>query len=91
MRSRYPSNAESNVAVGLFIFGVIAIVAGVAYFVWIQPRCLQGHYVPRWVAESCWTHPVDFGSGVTIYMTDCDPPHWTKDFVCDQYEVEKQR
>jgi hypothetical protein len=71
---------------------VIGAVLGVLILLSKIPKCLRGHNQPRWVPEYCYAVPHEFGTRdnpITIWMNQCDPPHWTSDFICDEYEVEK--
>jgi len=58
------------------------------------PRCLKGHYTPRWV--EAWDSydviariPVGKDGSFPIYAWHHHEGYWTQDFVCDQYEVER--
>lgn len=83
---RYQRGGATDINCNLFQCSCILFVVG--YYVWNLPRCLRGHDVPRFVAEETILQPFQIGES-TLYMPSTEPAHWVKDFVCDQYEVER--
>lgn len=63
----------------------------VASVVACGPRCIKWHYETRHVDEYChMEHVIDIGD-MPIYAWTCDPPYDFQQFVCDQFEVERER
>ena len=64
------------------------MVAGVAV-AGCPPRCLKGHDEPVWVPRDCYTRMVEVTEHISMPVQDCTEAHWGKQFVCEQYELEK--
>lgn len=57
------------------------------------PKCLKGHEELVWVEKECYLR--DIFAGHTdmgpVFIEECEPRHQEVKFLCDEYEVEREK